>query len=117
MSDFDLEHKFPDLKPIRTSPSLFTINGFGLSVYGARDHDEETNTYVKTHCVCALFIPVLALGAYRVSEAEEGWHFRLIGTTSVVHDKVPDWYMAFPIEALMSQVITKINSRGSVTGI
>ena len=49
--------------------------------------------------------------------AEENWTFRLIGTTSVVHEKVPDWYLSFPIEALMSQVITKINSRGSVTGI
>jgi len=49
--------------------------------------------------------------------AEEGWTFRLVGTTSVVHEKVPDWYLSFPIEELMSQVITKINSRGSVTGI
>lgn len=49
--------------------------------------------------------------------AEENWTFRLVGTSSVEHEKVPDWYLSFPIEALMSQVITKINSRGSVTGI
>jgi len=47
----------------------------------------------------------------------EGWKFRLVGTTSVMHDKAPDWYVSYPIEPLMSQVITKINSRGSVTGI
>jgi ribose-phosphate pyrophosphokinase len=49
--------------------------------------------------------------------AEEGWEFRLVGTTSVVHDKTPDWYLAYPIEQLLAQVITKINSRGSVTGL
>ena len=48
---------------------------------------------------------------------EEGWGFKLIGTTSVIHDKAPDWYLTYPIEPLMSQVITKINSRGSVTDI
>lgn len=47
----------------------------------------------------------------------EGWGFRLVGTTCVIHDKTPDWYLSFPIEELMAQVITKINSRGSVTGI
>lgn len=57
------------------------------------------------------------MGALANRAAEEGWHFGLVGTTSVVHDKVPDWYLAFPIEELMAQVITKINSRGSVTGI
>jgi ribose-phosphate pyrophosphokinase len=57
------------------------------------------------------------LSALANRASQEGWRFRLIGTTSVVHDKVPDWYLTFPIEELMSQVITKINSRGSVTGI
>jgi ribose-phosphate pyrophosphokinase len=48
---------------------------------------------------------------------EEGWEFRLVGTSSVMHEKTPDWYLTYPIEFLMSQVITKINSRGSVTEI
>jgi ribose-phosphate pyrophosphokinase len=57
------------------------------------------------------------LAAVSDRAAEEGWGFRLVGTSSVVHDKTPDWYLEFPIEELLSQVITKINSRGSVTGI
>lgn len=57
------------------------------------------------------------LSALANRASEEGWGFRLVGTTSVVHDKTPDWYLEFPIEELMSQVITKINSRGSVTGL
>ncbi len=46
---------------------------------------------------------------------QESWRFRMIGTTSVAHESPPEWYQAYPIEPLISQVITKINSRGSVT--
>jgi ribose-phosphate pyrophosphokinase len=48
---------------------------------------------------------------------DEGWHFQLIGTTSVGHENAPSWYRAFPIQSLIAQVITKINARGSVTGL
>jgi tetratricopeptide (TPR) repeat protein len=72
----ELRHKFPHLRVIKHKPILHTINGFGFSVYGQRDWDAETRTYVKTHCFCALFIPVLALGAYRVVEAgPRSWYF------------------------------------------
>jgi tetratricopeptide (TPR) repeat protein len=72
----ELRHKFPHLRVIKRTPILHTINGFGFSVFGQRDWDAETKTYVKTHCFCALFIPVLALGAYRVVEASpRSWYF------------------------------------------
>jgi len=72
----DLNEKFPDLKPIEHPPSLMTLNGFGLAIYGARDKDEETSTFVKTHCVTLLFFPIIALGAYRVALAGNGgWYF------------------------------------------
>jgi len=64
-----LRIKFPHLQPLKRLPSLVTMNGFGVSVYGKRDFDPETQTYVKTHCFCALFIPIFALGAYRVADA------------------------------------------------
>lgn len=47
----------------------------------------------------------------------EGWQFKLVGTTSIGHSDVPSWYLTFPIQDLLAQVIKKINSRGSVTGI
>lgn len=73
---FDLQKKFPNLRPIKNSPTLSTVNGLGCGVYGGRDHDRETGTYVKTHCVCVLFIPLIALGAYRVADAPNGgWYF------------------------------------------
>lgn len=71
-----LRAKYPKMRPVKKPPSLGTYNGFGVSVYGRRDVDPDTGTYVKTYCFCALFIPVLALGAYRVADAEGGgWYF------------------------------------------
>jgi hypothetical protein len=76
MSDIDLQSKFPDMRPIRSAPTLQTVNGIGFSMCGARDFDEQTRTYVKTHCFCFLFIPLVALGAYRVLDAgPAGWYF------------------------------------------
>lgn len=70
-----LRRKFPDLKPIKSAPSLFRWNGFGLGMAGKRGYDNETGTWVTTHCITALFIPLLALGSYRVAAAHEGWIF------------------------------------------
>jgi tetratricopeptide (TPR) repeat protein len=71
----ELRHKFPELRPVKKPPPLTTINGIGLSLYGKRDFDDETGTYIKTHCFCLIFVPLLALGAYRVAEADKGWYF------------------------------------------
>ncbi len=49
--------------------------------------------------------------------SDEGWKFQMVGTTSVAHENPPDWYRPVPIQSLIAQVITKINSRGSVTGL
>lgn len=71
-----LERKFPDLVLGSGAPTLFTFNGLGTMVYGRRDYDAESDTYVKTHFIVFLFVPVLALGAYRVANAENGgWYF------------------------------------------
>ncbi len=70
-----LSEKYRHYRPIKSAPSLFTLNGCGLAMYGNRDYDEETGTYVKTHALCLIFVPILALGAYRVADAPEGWYF------------------------------------------
>src|SRR5262245_56362415 len=76
MSEINLNERFPDLRPLNGPPSLGMVNGIGLTVYGRRDHDPVTDTYVKTRYFCVLFIPVLALGAYRVLDAVGGgWYF------------------------------------------
>jgi hypothetical protein len=76
MSDFNLEEKFPDMRPIHKAPSLGTVNGIGTRLAGRRDYDDETGTYVATHCFSIVYVPVVALSAYRVADAGDGgWYF------------------------------------------
>jgi ribose-phosphate pyrophosphokinase len=56
-----------------------------------------------------------SLGSLSERADREGWRFRVVGTTSIAHENTPGWYEVYPIEPLISQVISKINSRGSVT--
>jgi tetratricopeptide (TPR) repeat protein len=72
---FYLQARFPDMRPADRLPSLFTFNGIGTMMYGARDWDEETGTCVQTQCFCVLFLPILALAAYRVSRADDGGRY------------------------------------------
>ena len=75
MTGLSLKDKFPDLAPISSAPSLYTMNGIGTGVYGRRDYDDETGTYVTTYCFCVLFIPLLAISAYRVADAPGGGYY------------------------------------------
>ena len=75
MTEVNLEDRFPSMRPIRLAPSQVTFNGFGTRLCGRRDLDPETGTYVTTNCICALFVPILALRAYRVADAEDGRYF------------------------------------------
>jgi hypothetical protein len=70
-----LRHKFPDMRPVKRTPTLVRINGIGFGMYGRRDFDAETRTYVKTYCFCVLFVPLFAIASYRVVDAARGWYF------------------------------------------
>ncbi|MEO1614400.1 MAG: hypothetical protein AAFV88_01035, partial [Planctomycetota bacterium] len=64
------------MKPVKRAPTMWTVNGCGLTLYGSRDKDPETRTYVKTRCLSLVFLPLFALSAYRVAKAGgEGWYF------------------------------------------
>jgi len=107
MAEIDLKERFPDMRPIRSAPGLFTLNGVGLTMAGARDHDQDTGTYVKTHALCVLFIPVIALGAYRVANSSEGgWYF--LGKERLsVFAKVWNLALVFTIAAVIGVVSWK----------
>src|SRR6516164_9633336 len=76
MPQIDLSKKFPNMTPTKSAPTLWRVNGCGVAIYGKRDLDAETNTYVATWCIALVFIPVLALRAYRVARAQNGgWYF------------------------------------------
>lgn len=67
--------RFPSMRPLAKAPALFRVNGCGLGLYGRRDVDRETGTCVRTRCLCLAFVPLLAIDAYRVADADRGWHF------------------------------------------
>jgi tetratricopeptide (TPR) repeat protein len=72
----DIWERFPDMKPLARPPRLNMIEGIGTTVYGRRDHDPETGTYVKTQCFVVFFVPLFFLAAYRVADAPGGgWYF------------------------------------------
>lgn len=73
--DDALQQKFPDLEVGKRPSSLNSVYGFGTTLFGRRDADAETGTYVTNHCFTALFIPLFALASYRVARAEGGgWY-------------------------------------------
>lgn len=74
--EFNLREKFPDLVPVSSGPSLFTINGCGTKLYGERDADGETGAYLTTQCFVLLYIPIFCLRTFRVLQAQSGgWYF------------------------------------------
>ena len=74
--EVDLFKLFPEMKPVEKAPTMFSINGFGLSMAGRRDGHAKTRSYIKNHVITLLFIPVIAIGAYRVTDAQDGgWYF------------------------------------------
>jgi hypothetical protein len=75
MSEVDLSGKFPEVQPLASVPTLFTFNGIGSTLYGRRQTDPETGLYIKTLCICVLFLPIFCLKSYVVADAEKGWYF------------------------------------------
>ncbi len=60
-------------QPINSAPALFSLNGFGVGMYGSRDR--IGSTVIKTHSICMLFVPVMPLAAYRVESTGDGYYF------------------------------------------
>ena len=57
---------FAGLIPIKSAPSLQTINGCGFSMYGSSDVDRETGSYMTTYYFVLIFIPIFPIRRYRV---------------------------------------------------
>lgn len=59
---------FRDVDVAQRSPSLSTFNGIGARFYGRRDVDAETNSYITTHWFVLLYLPIIPLAGYRISD-------------------------------------------------
>jgi curved DNA-binding protein CbpA len=67
---------FGNMKPLKSAPMMFTLNSVGTRLYGKRDFDARTGSYVATLYFVMLFLPLIPLGCYRVIPAgDRGWKF------------------------------------------
>ena len=57
---------YGDLEPVDSAPSLYTINGCGVTLYGNTDADPETGSYMATYYFVLIFIPIFPICRYRV---------------------------------------------------
>jgi len=66
----------------KKSPTLSTINGIGAAFWGKRDFDQVTKTYITNHWFVLLFIPIIPIGSYRVSDGNQPGSY-------YIHGRVP----------------------------
>jgi len=57
---------FAGLTPIKSAPTLQTINGCGFAMYGSTDVDHETGSYMTTYYFVMIFVPIFPICRYRV---------------------------------------------------
>lgn len=71
------EQVLAEPRPIKSGPPLFTLNGFGVRLYGRRDPHPD-GSFISTLYLTALFVPLLPLAAYRVFQ-QEGNRYLFLG--------------------------------------
>jgi hypothetical protein len=60
---------YAGLTPVKSAPSLQTINGCGFTMYGSSDVDRETGSYMTTYYFVMIFIPIFPICRYRVTSS------------------------------------------------
>jgi len=63
------------MKRLHRPPSMYTLNTVGTRLYGERDHDRFTQSYVATLYFVVFFIPLFPIRCYRVVPQDGGWCF------------------------------------------
>lgn len=86
-----------DLEPIESAPSLYTMNGFGVTLYGKTDRNPSDGSYMATHYLVFFFVPVLPLARYRVIPTGGGYRFLGKGPLRVF-DK---WHIAISLGLIL----------------
>jgi hypothetical protein len=98
------------VKRIDSPPTMFTFNGIGTRLYGRRDYDSQSQSYVATLYFTFIFFPILPLASYRVREVGGG-QYQFLG-------KVPLKATAFIAPAILAVVVAffMIQSNADTTG-
>lgn len=66
------------LEQIDSAPSLYTINGCGVTLYGNTDPDKESGSYMATYYFVLIAIPIFPICRYRVINSG-GNSYRFLG--------------------------------------
>ena len=92
---------YRDLAPISSAPSLRTINGIGVTLYGCTDKDPGTGSYLATYYFVFLGIPIFPICRYRVASTGKGYRF--FGKAPLrTFDK---WHLAISISLIILPII------------
>jgi hypothetical protein len=68
--------QFQGIRPVDGAPTLSTFNGLGFAMYGRAPFAARAGWYLATYFFVILFIPVIPLARYLVSDAPGGgWYF------------------------------------------
>jgi hypothetical protein len=63
------------LEPIKSAPSLSTINGIGCTLYGSTEHDISNGSHMATYYFVLFAIPIFPIARYRVIPTPGGYRF------------------------------------------
>ena len=93
------------VKQIDNAPSMSTFNGIGTRLYGKRNYDSASQSYIATLYFTILYAPIFPLSAYRVRHAG-GNQYQFLG-------KVPLKWTAFIGPAVVALVIAFFMIQGN----
>jgi len=86
------------VKPVESNPSLETWNGLGCKFYGCTNQADD-GSYVTTHWLVVLFLPIIALSRYLVRPSPSGgWY--MLGKLPLLR-----WQKYYSIAAVLAIVI------------
>jgi len=107
------EEIFGNLEPIDKAPTLGSVFGLGLHVYGHTDIDVDTKSYLTTYYFTVLAIPLFPLCRYRVIPTAGGYSF--LGKAPLrTFDK---WHLAISVAVIIIGImVLTLNSGPSDAG-
>lgn len=104
---------FGSLKPISSAPTLRTINGIGLTVYGQHDFDPETRSYVTVHYFVLVFVPIFPIARYRVIAVDDG-RYQFLGKLPLrAFDR---WHIGVALMILVVLLLFSNSAGGATSG-
>jgi hypothetical protein len=96
------EKRMVGLTPIKSAPSLSTVNGIGAMMYGATDRDSEDGSYLTTYYFVVFFLPIVPLARYRVIDTGNN-SYRFIGKSPLrPFDK---WHIAAVVVGIIGMIV------------